>query len=168
MTDLEGSSVLTGLARLRRYLIAISSSSDQPLPDPSSAFCLEQAEGLSAGDLPELIQLAVEESQRRARRREHLPASLLGETAWDILLDIFAKRAAGIPVSFNSTCLATKVPIAEAVRWISILEAEGLVFRRRDRKDRSCIWLDLTDPGMERMCAHFRAILADQPEPQTP
>lgn len=66
-------------------------------------------------------------------------------------------------VSFKSTCLATGVPASEAVRWVNLLEAEDLLFHRRDAKDPCCLWLDLTDLGMERMCAHFREIRADRP-----
>ncbi len=146
------------LARLRRYLAELSS--DPAEADPEF---VEEANLLETTDLSVLVAMAGEESQRRALRRRHLPAELLGEPAWDILLDIFANRAVGKRVSFKSTCLATGVPASEAVRWVNLLEAEDLLFHRRDAKDPCCLWLDLTDLGMERMCAHFREIRADRP-----
>lgn len=161
MTKSQTIGVRQHLRRLGRYLIELSAKPphrDRTIVDPAGACDAEAAECLAASDLPELIALARKESWRRAQRARHIRADLIGEPAWDILLDIFANRAAGQRVSFTSICLATRVSAAAAVRWISVLESEGLLFRRRDPADRCCVWLDLTDLGMERMCAHFREV----------
>lgn len=157
MKDNDTNTIRTLLSRLGQYLNDLPPELPPPAPDRTSPGLEEECDYPSA-ELAELIRKARAESRRRTLRARHLPAGLFGEPAWDLLLDIFANRAEGKRVSFSSTCLATGVPAGEAARWINVLEAEGLLFRRRDPKDRSCLWLDLTDLGMERLCAHFRDI----------
>lgn len=158
MTHAADKSLKRHLRRLARHLLG-PSPADWP-GDQASAFETEDA-CLTAGDLRELIELARAECQRRALRSRHFAAELLGEPGWDILVNLFALRAAGQLVSFDLIYQASGVPAATAVRWLSILEAEGLLFRRRDPNDQRSVWLDLTDPGMERMTAHFRGIKAN-------
>jgi hypothetical protein len=157
VTDNHTNSIRTLLSRLGQYLNDLPPGPSPPAPDRASPGFEEESDYPSA-ELAELIRKARAERRRRTLRARHLPAGLFGEPAWDLLLDIFANRAEGKRVSFSSTCLATGVPAGEAARWINVLEAEGLLFRRRDHKDRACLWLDLTDLGMERLCAHFRDI----------
>ena len=157
MTDNHTNSIRTLLSRLVQYLNDLSPEPSPPAPERASPGLAEESE-CPSGELAELIRKARAESRHRTLRARHLPASLFGEPAWDMLLDIFINRAEGKRVSFTSTCLATGVPAGIAARWLNVLEAEGLLFRRRDPKDRSCLWLDLTDLGMERLCAHFRDI----------
>ena len=50
----------------------------------------------------------------RRRRLNHFDPSLLGEPAWDMLLDLFANKALGRRVGVTSLCLAADVPQATA------------------------------------------------------
>ena len=159
MTGSEAPPVRAQLRRLGEYLIKVSNGSPHNEANPArllNPLGLEEALHPENDDLPELVERAKFESRRRAKRSEILPADPLGEPAWDILLDLFANRASGQPVSFASACLSANVPASAVLRSLCMLENEGLLFRRRDRKDRCCIWLDLTDLGMDRMCAYFR------------
>lgn len=83
----------------------------------------------------------------RRKRRKYLSADLLGEPAWDILLDLFIQRAAMKRVSVQSACLASAVPATTGLRWISVLQAHDYVERIACPYDRRVTWLDLTDRG---------------------
>ena len=50
-----------------------------------------------------------------------------GEPTWEMLLHLLAAREDGSAVSVPSLCLATGMPIAIALRWLSVLEDAGKV-----------------------------------------
>lgn len=159
MTGFEAPQVRAQLRRLGQYLIKVSGGSPQTAANPArllNPLGLEEALCPENDDLPELVERAKIERRKQAKRAQIFPADTLSEPAWDILVDLFAKRASGLQVSFASACLSANVPASAVLRSLCMLENEGLLFRRRDRKDRCCIWLDLTDLGMDRMCAYFR------------
>lgn len=125
--------------------------------DPSIR-AVEDAEWLAGSNLSDVARLALAERTRRAGRSRHLPAAALGGPAWDLLLEVFAERAAGRDATFASVCEGAGVTPAVALRCICVLEAEGLLVQRRDPRDRRSVWLDLSDHGMDRMCAYFREV----------
>jgi DNA-binding MarR family transcriptional regulator len=111
-----------------------------------------------------LVALAEALAKARLSRADQLPGELFGEPAWDILLDLYVwhgrKR-----VSIGSACIASNMPQTTALRWITALEAEGLVSRSADQKDGRRIFLALTDRGLsdiEAVLATFRRLLLDQ------
>lgn len=90
------------------------------------------------------------------RRRDHLfDADLFGEPAWDLLLDLFVATREGRPVSVTSACIAANVPTTTALRWISALEAKGLVVRENDPRDARRALLRLTETAYDRMLSYF-------------
>ena len=46
----------------------------------------------------------------RQLRMRHLPSELLGEPAWDILLDQFIAKSRGKRIPITSACIASRVP----------------------------------------------------------
>ena len=46
-----------------------------------------------------------------------------------MLLELFAKAVEGRQVSTTSLCLAAEAPVTTGLRWITMLEEEGLVCR---------------------------------------
>ena len=109
-----------------------------------------------------LLGLLAEEIYRNRRRRaRHLPTRLLGEPAWDILLDLYVAAGRGQAVSVSNACLAADAPASTALRWLHHLEDEGLVERLADQTDARRHYVRLTDAGMERMGAYFAECRAD-------
>lgn len=88
------------------------------------------------------------EYERRRRRKEHLPAALLGEPAWDMLLDLFMQYAGGARVSTSSLCIASDSASSTALRHIAQLEEAGLVKRSPSTHDRRITFVELTDEGV--------------------
>ena len=84
---------------------------------------------------------------RRRKRREFLPVHLLGEPAWDMLLDLFIQYAGGAKVSTSSLCIASHAPASTALRHIAALEAAGLVQRSDCESDGRVSFVSLTEAG---------------------
>ncbi|MBX9886020.1 MAG: winged helix DNA-binding protein [Novosphingobium sp.] len=91
----------------------------------------------------------------RSRRNHLFDADLFGEPAWDLLLDLFVATHEGRPVSVTSACIAANVPTTTALRWISALEAKGLIERANDPRDARRALLRLTGTAYDRMLSYF-------------
>jgi hypothetical protein len=89
-------------------------------------------------------------SERIYRSGQFNPA-LFGEPAWDMLLDLFIQKVAGRRVSTTSLCLGANVPQTTGLRYIALLEAEGLVVRYAAPDDRRLSLVDFTADGFKRM-----------------
>lgn len=63
----------------------------------------------------------------RNKRAEHLPADLLGEQSWGILLAMFVADAEGERLTAAEACARAGGSPAVAVRWLYALEQYGLV-----------------------------------------
>jgi DNA-binding MarR family transcriptional regulator len=85
---------------------------------------------------------------RRTRER-YLPDNLLGEPAWDILLDLFIAYVRGRKIRMTSAAIAGAVPSTTAHRWITVLESEGLIERYSAKEDRRATNVQLTKQGLE-------------------
>ncbi len=105
-----------------------------------------------------LDRTAQDYGNRRARRR-FFPAELFGEPAWDLLLDLFQARLEGKMISVTSACIGADVPLSTALRWIGVLEAEGLVERNRNLTDHRSTWVGLTDRAVVAMTEYTEGCL---------
>ncbi|MFC3096753.1 winged helix DNA-binding protein [Alteraurantiacibacter palmitatis] len=86
--------------------------------------------------------------EQRGKRWDHIPGELLGEPAWDMLLDLFMQFAGGAKVSTTSLCMASRVPGTTALRYINALEEAGLVTRSTSEFDKRVTFVELTDQGV--------------------
>lgn len=93
-------------------------------------------------------------------REEALPAQLLGEPAWDLLLDLFAAAEEGKRVSVTSACIASGVPTTTALRYVSTMENLGLLEREECHFDRRTKFLALTAGTQRAMSELLTRILA--------
>jgi len=97
----------------------------------------------------EPLLLASAEAVYRSRRRRtaYFSEGLFGEPAWDMLLDLFIHHARRKRVRVTSACLASGVPSTTALRWLTVLEQEGLVQRVPGVQDRRVHFVELTKAG---------------------
>lgn len=108
-----------------------------------------------------IIHEKVVETYRARRRRDRfLPTELFGEPGWDLLLDLFAARLHGRLISVTSACYAAGVPPTTALRWLRLLEEQGLVERIKAETDNRVSWIRLSDSALRQMCAYFEDLLA--------
>lgn len=89
----------------------------------------------------------------RRRRGRSIPGDLLGEPAWDMLLDLLVSQAEGRDVPLKHACIASGVPTTTAKRCLDALTARGLVEQRPDPDDRRRKLLVLTASGDARIRA---------------
>jgi len=100
---------------------------------------------------PSMVAIAREEYRHRRRRTEFLDPDLLAEPGWDMLLDLFISAESGKRISVTSLCVASAVPATTALRWITVLEEQGLVERTHAQSDRRVNFVDLTPDGLKIM-----------------
>ncbi len=96
---------------------------------------------------------------RERRRRDatmDMTNALFGEPSWDILLDLFVAEGSGKTVSVSSACLASTIPQSTALRYIGLLERQGLVQRTPDPRDGRRYYLSLTGAAQAKMRGYLR------------
>lgn len=98
-----------------------------------------------------LIAAAREEVRRRTDRRLVLGPDMLAEPAWDMMLDLYLAQAVDRHVAVSSLCIASGVPTTTALRWIRILEKDGLLVRERDRDDARRSFVKLSGLAREKV-----------------
>lgn len=84
---------------------------------------------------PTITSIAIQEYNKRRIRDTYFGASLFGEPAWDILLDLYRAMQIGKQISITSACIASSAPATTALRYIKVLETKGFVVREDDITD---------------------------------
>lgn len=116
--------------------------------------------GAELPDRAALLDRTAQDYANRRQRRRHFTAELFGEPAWDLLLDLFRARLEGKMITVTSACIAADVPLSTALRWLGVLEGEGLVERSRNVSDQRSTWVRLTDTGASAMIEYTQGCLA--------
>ena len=98
-------------------------------------------------------QVACARSMMEVRRRigRYFRADLFGDPALDMLLHLFAAGSEGRRVQVSSLAGAAKVPATTSLRYVALLEAEGLIDRYPDIHDKRIALLRLTATGRSAM-----------------
>ena len=94
----------------------------------------------------------------RRLRDKFLPAELLGEPLWDMLLDLYIARLEGRDISVTSLCSASAVPGTTALRWISVMESHGLAERSEAVHDKRVHFVKITLEGARVMQRYLRRV----------
>ena len=100
---------------------------------------------------PHLAQQAEDEYRLRRIRIPGLEDTLLGEPAWDILLDLFIQQTKGRLVSASSACIASTAPMTTALRYLRLLEDNNLVVSSRASHDERMRMVELSQDGEKLM-----------------
>lgn len=95
---------------------------------------------------------------RRMRAKVFEDSGLFGEPAWDLLLDLFIAALEGKRVPVTSACIGAAVPTTTALRWIALLEAQGLIFRENDSSDARRVFVRLSPEARQSMTDYFARV----------
>lgn len=109
-----------------------------------------------AGGEPPALTLARRLHNLQHTRDDALGAKLFGDPAWDILLDLFVSHHDRTRLSVSAVCIGVNGCAATVLRYLAILQHEGLVARIRDESDGRRSYVELTPDG----CAKLEALLA--------
>lgn len=109
-----------------------------------------------AQDGPLLWAIASAEYQSRRLRERMIKFSAFADPAWDMLLDLFIEGSKGKLVSVKSACIASRAPNTTALRYIQLLQDEGLIAKRGDPADGRRQLLALTVEGRRQMVRYLR------------
>lgn len=115
----------------------------RPHPSKFEEIRVEDRSGPSAPERGALVALAKHYLSQRRRRDALFPGTLFADPAWDVLLDLYLAGLENRRVSVSNACIAAAVPTTTALRWIGLLEEEGLVQRFDDPGDRRRAYLQL-------------------------
>lgn len=113
----------------------------------------QEADKVDSG--PSSAQLKQLLAARRARAT-FFGAHLFADPAWDILLQAYVALLDQEPLLVSTICRESVVPATSALRWINVLEQDGLLVRRHDPKGERRWWLEMSESGrsvMERYLA---------------
>lgn len=130
---------------------------------------LRPPRGATSQDHPIWVELARQTYDDRRRRSKIFRAdALFGEPAWDILLDLFIAAKERRRVSVTSACIGSAVPSTTALRWIAILERQGMLVREADPGDARRVYVKLSARGYAAMLEYFASssrsvVLLDDP-----
>jgi hypothetical protein len=91
----------------------------------------------------------------RRRRLQYLPGELLGEPAWDMLLDLFIRTCTGQRTSVTAACIGSGAPVTTGLRYVDQLTREGFIQRHTDRADARRSWLTLSASTVETMTRYL-------------
>lgn len=94
----------------------------------------------------------------RGARQRFFDADLFADPAWDILLELYVCELSQQRISVSSLCDAAQVPATTALRWIRMLEGQGLLTRTADPMDGRRYWMSLTPAAVDKMEAFFEAM----------
>lgn len=92
----------------------------------------------------------------RSARATFFGAHLFADPAWDILLQAYVALLDQEPLLVSTICRESVVPATTALRWIRVLEQDGLLVRRHDPEGERRWWLEMSASGrsvMERYLA---------------
>jgi DNA-binding MarR family transcriptional regulator len=95
-----------------------------------------------------LAQIAILMREKARRRVHYIPRELIGEPAWEILLELFIQFAGGADVSTKSLCIASGVPDTTALRVLDKMENAKLIERSQSMADKRVTLVRLTRHGI--------------------
>jgi DNA-binding MarR family transcriptional regulator len=101
--------------------------------------------------------------ERRLRGR-FLPANLLGEPGWDILLITYWSHLIQQRLSVSAVCGLADVPNTTALRHIEHLCDRDFLLRKAHPTDGRVTWLILSPMGMEAMDRYFDRLMTEAGE----
>lgn len=89
------------------------------------------------------------------KRKLIFRTDLFGEPAWDMLLELYIAAMEGRSESVSDVHYSSALPLTTTIRWLSALEREGWLFRRRDPEDKRRTFVCISTQGLAAMDEFF-------------
>jgi hypothetical protein len=135
-----------------RIATALGPRHDAPPPD-SEAETISHSGPISAATVEAIIR-------QRALRAIHIPGELLGDPAWDMLLELMHAELGERRATASIVCKVAGVSTSVGLRWIDVLLSKGLCTRTAGVDDPDRIFLQLSAEGRKAMRGYFTDLAA--------
>ena len=96
-------------------------------------------------------------NNRRARCH-HFNSTFFGEPAWDIMLVLYITDVSGDRQTIGKLAAWIATPPTTVLRWVGLMEMEGLVERQAHPTDRRSAFIRLTANGRKSLESFLRQI----------
>lgn len=97
------------------------------------------------------------EIKRRRDRDKIVGLPQDSDPAWNIMLDLLKAHFRKSRISVSSACIASKAPATTALRYLALLEKNGLVVRQPDSTDGRRQFIILSELGLALMRKYLLA-----------
>jgi DNA-binding MarR family transcriptional regulator len=97
----------------------------------------------------------------RQQRGRFFSSKLFADPAWDMLLELYAASLTERRMCVSRVAERSGVALTTGLRWIKVLEEEGLIDRENDRFDQRRMYLSLSKKGRIGMNAYFEELHPD-------
>ena len=137
------------LRRLAEEILRISA-----ILDGNEDAATEVTEGLAGADRRPVDRKTIARTLYAIRRRREDIfgiGDIFGEPAWDMLLDLYIAEQDRKALPVTSACIGAAVPTTTGLRWLNILEKQGLVERSNDPGDARRTFVRLSSRGVRAM-----------------
>jgi len=151
------------LARSAETLIEVSQELASWVPILRRLAEAEALRSLAFGHCFEISNGAVRSIITARRLRDQYFEASMTEAAWTVILELFANRLAGQPITVQRLSVATDIPLAATLHWIDWLAERGMASRDAASKDEASSLVELTDTATDQIRAYLLAALELSP-----
>jgi DNA-binding MarR family transcriptional regulator len=101
------------------------------------------------------LKLRSAELMLRRVRDKYFPEGYFASSMWDILIEIDCAARQGQKYSASEVGLDAKIPLTTALRYLAILESDGMILRTNDPANRRRTFVSLTMKGRSALDESF-------------
>lgn len=84
------------------------------------------------------------------------------DPAWHMLLELYIASCLDGEISTSALCIASRSPQTTGLRWIAVLEKDGLINKRSDQFDKRRTFIELSKNGLIRVERTLDLMIASQ------
>jgi len=114
------------------------------------------------GRSEQLLTRAGEILAARRRREQLFSASMFGEPAWEMLLNLYLTESSGLRLNVSRVTEGSGSPPTTALRWLDYLENQRLVRRETHPTDARASFVELTQRAHDLLEAYLSEPLTDR------
>lgn len=97
------------------------------------------------------IEIYKLERELRSVRGRMFPKGYFADVAWDVMVDLFVAGNERRKLSIADLVVRNKVPLSTLLRYLAVMEEDGLIYRIPDHHDKRRVFIKLTPAAEEKL-----------------